>query len=77
MTKRELGERIRMIREMAGWTQADLGQRMQKKRSHAAVSDIERGKTGLDIEDITDVAVVLDVPISALILPFPPLSEAV
>lgn len=35
---------------------------MTRARSHAAVSDIERGKTRVSIEDLADIARLLDAP---------------
>jgi len=67
MTNAEVGARIRHVREQRGWTQLDLGRRLDPSRSHAAVSDIERGLTHLDVEDLTMVAGVLGTTLAHLL----------
>jgi len=60
----EIGRRIRRAREEQGLLQADIGRRMTRSRSHAAISDIERGKTKLDVEELSEIARLLDKPLS-------------
>ena len=58
-TNEEVGRRVRQAREELGLSQAALGRLMSPSRTHAAVSDIERGKTHLDIEDLSALAALL------------------
>jgi len=37
---------------------------MLRPRSHAAISDIERGKTKLNIEELAEIALILQKPLS-------------
>lgn len=64
ITHDEVGRRIREARSKLGLSQTDLGQRLSRPRSHVAVSDIERGKTKLDIEELAEIARLLDQPLS-------------
>ncbi len=63
-TFEEIGRRIRQARSELGLLQADLGQLLTRQRSHAAISDIERGKTKLDIDELTEFARVLRKPLA-------------
>lgn len=65
--KAQLGRRIRAIRQENGWSQDILGKRLTPPRSHVAVGDIERGKTGLDGEGVVMVARALGVPVGRLV----------
>jgi len=67
MTREDVGYRIRVLRDAHCWTQAELGARLNPPRSHAAVSDIERGKTGLDIEEMSMVAGALNTALDGLL----------
>ncbi|MGI8854769.1 MAG: helix-turn-helix domain-containing protein [Thermomicrobiales bacterium] len=64
LTYEEIGRRIRQAREEQGLLQADLGRRMSRPRSHAAVSDIERGKTKPNVEELAEIARLLDKPLT-------------
>lgn len=66
-TYEEIGRRIRRAREAKGLLQADLGRRMARPRSHSAISDIERGKTRLDVEELTELARLLDTQLADLL----------
>jgi transcriptional regulator with XRE-family HTH domain len=44
------------MRQARGWSQGELGSRMQPPVSHAAVSDIERGVTHLTTDLLGNVA---------------------
>lgn len=59
ITNEEIGRRIRQAREGLGLSQADLGRLLGRQRSHVAISDIERGKTKLDVEELSEFAVLL------------------
>lgn len=54
LTKEELGNKIRELRLKTGHSQEELGRALD--RSHAAVSDIERGKTDLSVSDLYTIA---------------------
>jgi transcriptional regulator with XRE-family HTH domain len=70
-----VGRRIADARAAARITQAELGARLQPPRSHAAVSDIERGKTTLGVELLSTIAGILRVPLAALYEDRPPTGE--
>jgi len=60
-TKKEIGLKIREYRIRAGLSQAELGKCLN--RSHAAISDIERGKTELTLTDLLAIAEYLKTPV--------------
>ncbi len=62
ITPEEVGRRIRAAREQRKLTQAGLGQLLSPQRSYAAVSDIERGRTKVDIELLSQLSTVLGKP---------------
>ena len=62
ITKDVLGARIRELRKKAGKSQKELGDAINK--THAAISDIERGKTDLSVRDLSVFAEFLNVSIS-------------
>lgn len=62
ITKHELGAKIRQLRLDHKKSQQELGKALG--RSHAAVSDIELGKTDLSVTDLTVIAQFFNVPIS-------------
>lgn len=64
VTYEEVGRRVRRARAELGLLQADLGRKLSRKRSHAAISDIERGKTKLDLEELAELAQVLQKPLA-------------
>lgn len=55
----EVGRRVRQAREELGLSQGALGRLLSPPRTHAAVSDIERGKTRLDVDDLSSLATLL------------------
>lgn len=63
MTNEAIGQRIRLRRRELGLTQAQLGGLLTRKRSYAAISDLERGKTAISVEDMIDVSRLLDRPV--------------
>lgn len=65
ITKEELGTKIRELRIKAGLSQGELGKLL--KRSHAAISDIERGKTDLTVSDLLTIAGFLNTPVTYLL----------
>jgi transcriptional regulator with XRE-family HTH domain len=60
VTHEVVGRRIKEAREALGLSQAALGRLLMPPRTHAAVSDIERGKTRLDVEDLAQLAAILN-----------------
>lgn len=62
ITKDELGKKIRELRQKTGKSQQELGRALS--RSHAAVSDIERGKTNLSVSDLYTIAKFFGVSIT-------------
>ena len=61
--RRAVGWRIQLARKMRGHSQTDLGQSLSRQRTHAAISELERGKVRIDIEELVELASVLDVPL--------------
>lgn len=61
-----IGERIMLARRRAGLSQREFGKRLGI--SHAAVSDLETGKTKPDLDNLTVVARALGVPLSQLVV---------
>lgn len=70
-TYEDIGRRVRRARAELGWLQADLGRALPRPRSHAAISDIERGKTKLDLEELSELAQVLRKPVTYFTDPAP------
>ncbi|MCH7699028.1 MAG: helix-turn-helix transcriptional regulator [Chloroflexi bacterium] len=58
----DIGRRIRSAREDAGLSQEQLGNRLDPPRSHAAVSDMERGVTNVGAGVLAQLANILDRP---------------
>jgi transcriptional regulator with XRE-family HTH domain len=67
MTSTEaIGRRVRLAREALGLSQTALGQ-LWGGRSHAAISDIERGKSHIPADELHDLARVLKTTPGALL----------
>lgn len=62
----EIGEQIMLARRRALMNQSDLAARLGI--SHAAVSDIERGKTRPNLDNLEEIAMALGVPLSQLVV---------
>ena len=60
----EIGLRIKKLRLEKGKSQKELGKVLT--RSHAAISDIERGKTKLSVEDLLILAKFFEVNLSEI-----------
>lgn len=58
-TSEEIGRRIRRAREDIGLTQGDLGRMWGTGKSHAAISDIERGTTRVTASGLAELAKIL------------------
>lgn len=65
LTPEEIGDKVRQLRVKYGKSQKELGRVLG--RSHATISDIERGKTGLGVDDLTKVADFFNVPVSEVL----------
>lgn len=76
LTTTQVGLRIKAARQERGISQAQLGQMLERKRSHAAISDIERGKTNLGVGELDELARLLGTTLTALIEPVTPFIEA-
>ena len=59
VTREEIGRRIREAREELRLSQSDLGRKMSRQRSYAAISDIERGKSSIPADELVEVARIL------------------
>jgi len=57
INKQDVGFRVAEKRKRLGMSQSQLGELLDI--SHAAISDIERGKTNLNVEEISKIALVL------------------
>ena len=63
--KKFLGNKIKELRLISGKSQTDLGKFLGK--SHAAVSDIERGVTDVTVKDLASIAGFFGVAMEDLI----------
>lgn len=63
-TREELGGRVRQAREELGLSQTELGRLLTRHRTHAAVSDMERGKVRFDAEELEELAAILNRDVS-------------
>lgn len=61
-----IGQKIRKLRELRGYTQEYMGHRLGGL-SQNAYSRIESGEAKLDTERLTQIAAVLDIPIEELL----------
>lgn len=79
ITNADIGSKIRELRIKAKLSQKELGEALG--RSHAAISDIERGITNLTLTDLSLIADFLNIPINDfLIIPngsTPPFSTSI
>ncbi len=72
LTNEEVGRRIRQARQGLGLSQTELGQKLTRPRTHAAISDIERGKTKLDVEELSEFARLLGKTLADFVEAQPP-----
>lgn len=63
--KKYLGNKIKELRRISGKSQTELGKFLSK--SHAAISDIERGITDVTVKDLSLIANYFAVPVNDLI----------
>lgn len=62
----EIGDNVRMARLRGRVSQRELGERLGV--SHAAISDIERGKTKPDLDVLGLIAETLGVPLTDIVV---------
>lgn len=61
MTARgEIGQRIRRARKELGMSQTELGRLLSRQRTHAAISDLERGNVQVRFEELSELARILN-----------------
>ena len=63
--REELGRKIRDLRTRNGKSQEELGKFLDK--SHAAVSDIERGKSEMSVSDLTKISQFFEVSVESFL----------
>lgn len=66
LSKEDLGKKIRDLRVRKGISQSKLARGIGLK-SHAAVSDIERGRTSISVEQLNTIAQILDVSMNDIL----------
>lgn len=59
-TRDEIGRRIRQAREELGLSQTQVGRLLSRPRSHAAISDLERGNVRVNVEELGELARILN-----------------
>lgn len=59
-TRDQIGLRIREAREELGLSQGEFGSLLSRRRAHAAISELERGKVRLDAEELVEIAAILN-----------------
>ncbi len=62
ITKEQIGAKIRQLRVEKGISQESLGTALG--RTHATISDIERGKTDVSVRDLYIIANFLKIPVT-------------
>lgn len=61
-----IGARVAALRRARGWTQQQLADRLSKPRTHAAMSDIERGRNRIGVRLLEELAAALGVTVGDL-----------
>ena len=74
MQKAMIGKKIRDARTEKNISQSELGQSLNPERSHAAISDIERGISDISVTDLSQIATILDKPLSFFMEGMPSIS---
>lgn len=62
---RDLGERLRKLRDERGWTQEEFGKKCSLHRTF--IGSVERGERNISILNLRHLARVLRVPLSDLL----------
>ncbi|MFK5970305.1 MAG: helix-turn-helix transcriptional regulator [Candidatus Marithrix sp.] len=60
----EVNEKIRFIREMKGWSQREMAEKL--KMSTSGYSSIERGETNIQLSRLEQIAKLLEIKLSEL-----------
>lgn len=63
--KKEIGKKIKFLREQKGWSQSDLARACEKDRQ--AIEKIENGKVNPTIFSLLEISKALSVPLSELV----------
>lgn len=71
---RQLGSRLRAIREQRGWSLRDVHQASQGRFTGSAVGTYERGERGISVQRLSELAQLYGVPVERF-LPDSPIRE--
>jgi putative transcriptional regulator len=63
--KKEIGKKIKFLREQKGWSQSDLARACEKDRQ--AIEKIENGKVNPTVFSLLEISKALSVPLSELV----------
>ena len=63
--KKEIGKKIKFLREQKGWSQSDLARACEKDRQ--AIEKIENGKVNPTVFSLLEISKSLSVPLSELV----------
>ncbi len=63
--KKEIGKKIKFLREQRGWSQSDLARACEKDRQ--AIEKIENGKVNPTVFSLLEISKALSVPLSELV----------
>jgi transcriptional regulator with XRE-family HTH domain len=72
---RELGARLRAIREQRGWSLRDVHETSQGRFTGSAVGTYERGERGISVQRLSELAQLYGVPVERF-LPESPVRES-
>jgi transcriptional regulator with XRE-family HTH domain len=67
---RRVGANLKLHRTHLGMRQEDVGRRMSALHptwKRATISEIERGQRAVTVDELVDLAVILNVPVTALL----------
>ena len=64
---RQLGTRLRAIREQRGWSLRDVHQTSQGRFTGSAVGTYERGERGISVQRLSELAQLYGVPVERLL----------
>jgi transcriptional regulator with XRE-family HTH domain len=71
---RQLGARLRAIREQRGWSLRDVHEASQGRFTGSAVGTYERGERGISVQRLSELAQLYGVPVER-VLPASPMRE--
>jgi transcriptional regulator with XRE-family HTH domain len=72
---RELGARLRAIREQRGWSLRDVHEESQARFTGSAVGTYERGERGISVQRLSELAQLYGVPVERF-LPESPIADS-